>query len=470
MEQASLKRKIKYFCLSCDKGFDRLQRLQAHQSKSSCRTNCIRCEQKFRTRTQLSKHQKNAVHKSCDICNLNFCRLIDYYHHQKDAHGINPNKCTTCSKEFGRYQELEQHQKNAVHNDCTLCDRKFCRLVDYRQHQKDAHGIDPNRCTICLKEFRRHQELERHQNNAVHNDCALCDRKFCRLVDYQQHQKDAHGIIPNKCTICLKKFRRYQELERHQKNAVHTDCELCDRKFCSERDYKYHQIADHHINPRKCKTCGKEHKHFSDLKKHLLKAVPQACDLCDQTLCTLSDYNRHRITVHHGGEIEPEDTKYQKILDEPIFAPTGMEEHVEYKAVVKENYSEIRDKIEDKPGVYGVINRELAPGFTFRELRDQLVESLLKHGRCAKFNIGFGFLLQHKLTDEFRYYYVSTNTMLFKKAHTISKRKDIKDIIRIIHDMNVGEHYYLMRPNSSWIVAGISNMKFKLFYMHPVLG
>ena len=185
MEQASLKRKIKYFCLSCDKGFDRLQRLQAHQSKSSCRTNCIHCEQKFRTRTQLSKHQKNAVHKSCDICNLNFCRLIDYYHHQKDAHGINPNKCTTCSKEFGRYQELE----------------------------------------------------------------------------------------------------------RHQKNAVHIDCELCDRKFCSERDYNYHQIADHHINPRKCKTCGKEHKRFSDLKKHLLKAVPQACDLCDQTLCNLSDYN-----------------------------------------------------------------------------------------------------------------------------------------------------------------------------------
>ena len=93
----------------------------------------------------------------------------------------------------------------------------------------------------------------------------------------------------------------------------------------------------------------------------------------------------------------------------------------------------------------------------------------LKHGRCAKFNIGFGFLLEHKLTHEFRYYYVSTNTMLFKTAHTISKRKDIKDIIEIIHDMNVGEHYYLMRPNSSWTVAGVTNMKFKLFYLGPVL-
>ena len=311
MEQLYSKRKINHFCLKCGKGFNRLQRLQAHQSKSSCGTNCTRCEHKFRTRTQLSKHQKNVVHNQCDICEL-----------------------------------------------------KFCQLVGYHQHQKEAHGIDPNRCT----------------------------------------------------------------------------------------------------------TCGKEHKRFSDLKKHLLKVVPQACDLCDQTLCNLSDYNRHRINVHRGGEIEPEDKKYQKILDEPIFAPTGMEEHVEYKAVVEENYSEIKDKIEDKPGLYAVINRELAPGFTFQELHDQLVESLLKHGRSAKFNIGFGFLLQHKLTDEFRYYYVSTNTMLFKKAHTISKRKDIENIIKIIHDMNVGEHYYLMRPNSSWIVAGITNMKFKLFYMHPVLG
>ena len=168
---------------------------------------------------------------------------------------------------------------------------------------------------------------------------------------------------------------------------------------------------------------------MSELKKHVLKAVPQACDLCNQILCTLSDYNTHRISVHHGGEIEPEDEEYQNILDKPIFAPTGMEKQVEYKATVERNYSEIRDKIEDKSGVAMVVNRELAPGFTFRELRDQLVESMLKHGRCAKFNIGFGFLLEHKLTHEFRYYYVSTNTMLFKTAHTISTRKDIKDII-----------------------------------------
>ena len=350
--------------MTCNKGFDRLQRLQAHQSKSSCGTSCTRCKHKFRTRAELSKHQKNAVLKSCDICNLNFCRLIEYHHHQKEAHGMNPNKCTTCSKEF----------------------------------------------------------------------------------------------------------RRYQELEQHQKNAVHADCDICDRKFCSEKDYINHQSLDHHINPLKCKTCGKEHKQLSDLKKHLLKAVPQACDLCDQTLCSLSDYNRHRIIFHRGGEIEPEDVEYQNILDEPIFAPTGAEEEVEYKATVERNYSEIKDKIEDKSGSYAVINRELAPGFTFRELRDQLAESLLKHGRCAKFNIGFGFLLEHKLTHEFRYYYVSTNTMLFEKAHTISKRKDIKDIIKMIHDMNVGEHYFLMRPNSSWMVAGVTNMKFKLFYLGPVLG
>ena len=350
--------------MTCNKGFDRLQRLQAHQSKSSCGTSCTRCKHKFRTRAELSKHQKNAVVKSCDICNLNFCRLIKYHHHQKEAHGMNPTKCTTCSKEF----------------------------------------------------------------------------------------------------------RSYQELERHQENAVHADCDICDRKFCSERDYINHQSLDHHINPLKCKTCGKEHKRFSDLKKHLLKAVPQACDLCDRTLCTLSDYNMHRMNVHHGGEIVSEDKEYQAILDEPIFAPTGMEEQVGYKAIVEKNYSEIKDKIEDKPGSYAVINRELAPGFTFRELRDQIVDSLLKHGRCAKFNIGFGFLLEHKLTHEFRYYYVSTNTMLFEKAHTISKRKDIKDIIKMIHDMNVGEHYFLMRPNSSWMVAGVTNMKFKLFYLGPVLG
>ena len=417
MEQAPpSKKKIKFICLLCDKVFDRAQRLQAHQTKPTCGTVCTRCKHKFRTRAQLLQHQKNASIKDCSSCNLKFCHLGDYNNHQRNVHSVNPDRCSTCSKGFSTCHRLENHLKNASIKDCSSCDLKFCHLNDYNNHQRVVHSVNPTQCTVCSKEFRNEQKLKRHQKKPVYNDC-----------------------------------------------------DLCDRKFCSDKDYSYHQIVDHHANPQKCKTCGKEYERLSELKKHALKAVPQACDLCNQILCTLSDYNTHRISVHHGGEIEPEDEEYQNILDKPIFAPTGMEKQVEYKATVERNYSEIRDKIEDKSGVAMVVNRELAPGFTFRELRDQLVESMLKHGRCAKFNIGFGFLLEHKLTHEFRYYYVSTNTMLFKTAHTISKRKDIKDIIEIIHDMNVGEHYYLMRPNSSWTVAGVTNMKFKLFYLGPVL-
>ena len=114
MKQHYPKRKSNHFCLKCGKGFDQHQPLQAQQRKSSCRRSCTRCKHKFQTCTQLSKHQINAVHKSCGVCNLNICRLIDYYHHQSVDHQINPRKCKTCGKEHKLFYDLKKHVIKAV--------------------------------------------------------------------------------------------------------------------------------------------------------------------------------------------------------------------------------------------------------------------------------------------------------------------------------------------------------------------
>ena len=113
MDQAPPSRKkIKFICLKCDKVFNRIQRLQAHQTKPTCGTVCTRCKHKFRTRAQLLQHQKNASIKDCSSCNLKFCHLGDYNNHQRNVHNVNPNRCFTCSKEFSTRQRLENHLKN----------------------------------------------------------------------------------------------------------------------------------------------------------------------------------------------------------------------------------------------------------------------------------------------------------------------------------------------------------------------
>jgi hypothetical protein len=166
------------------------------------------------------------------------------------------------------------------------------------------------------------------------------------------------------------------------------------------------------------------------------------------------------------------DEEYQDILNQAMFTTTTTEitEDEGYKEMVEKKYSLIKDQITDRNGIYMEVNRELTPGFTYGDLRVQIVKALHKHGKVAKFNIGFGFILWNNLTHEYRYHYVSTNTLLFNKAMLISKQNsDVKDIIKKIYDMDVEQHYFMMRPTSSWIIAGITNFQFKLSYINHIL-
>ena len=116
------------------------------------------------------------------------------------------------------------------------------------------------------------------------------------------------------------------------------------------------------------------------------------------------------------------------------------------------------------------VNKELTADSTYNDLKDLIVQAVEKHKNVMKFNIGFGIVLKNVLTSEYRYYYVSTNHMLFNRAKTISTLSDVKDIIKEIYDMNISEHYYMLRPSSGWTLAEITNALFKLFNFYLPLG
>ena len=206
-----------------------------------------------------------------------------------------------------------------------------------------------------------------------------------------------------------------------------------------------------------------------DLKNHRENASPQDCTLCEQRFCTPSDYKQHWIVVHKGGAVEsPEDEEYSSILKQTINPPTVLQNNKDYEEIIEKNKHLIKDNVNDRT-VYMTVNKELNPGFTYEYLRNQIVKALKKHGKSAKLNIGFGFVLKHNITGEYRYYYPSTNTMLFNIAKTISKMSDVKDIVKEMYDINIAEHYYMMRPSSSWTLVRITNVLFKLYNLSPIL-
>ena len=42
------------------------------------------------------------------------------------------------------------------------------------------------------------------------------------------------------------------------------------------------------------------------------------------------------------------------------------------------------------------------------------------NGQAFKINLGFGFILYHKITGDYRYYFLSSNPLLFDRAMTIT--------------------------------------------------
>lgn len=106
-------------------------------------TKCDTCTKEFPKHRDLLQHQKNPIFNGCGICKKKFCHLSDYNHHQRSVHNFNPTQCTTCEKGFPTQPALEQHQKNSSVTDCDLCYKKFCQLVDYNHHQRSVHNINP---------------------------------------------------------------------------------------------------------------------------------------------------------------------------------------------------------------------------------------------------------------------------------------------------------------------------------------
>ena len=110
MEQSQTK-KIKFICLECDKVFNRAQRLEDHQNKTSCGIVCTQCNHKFPTRRRLEKHTCNNIQvKESNTANCTICKykkeeqlFKDQWYEDRDGY----SRCSTCGVKSD--DELPKH-------------------------------------------------------------------------------------------------------------------------------------------------------------------------------------------------------------------------------------------------------------------------------------------------------------------------------------------------------------------------
>ena len=180
----------------------------------------------------------------------------------------------------------------------------------------------------------------------------------------------------------------------------------------------------------------------------------------------MSELERHKRTVHVGQGID--ETDYDEDLKKPICPPTGYEEMEGYQEEMDTHMDTIRDsRNEGRPYIF--LNKEITPAFTYEDLRDLIYETAMGRGTAFKVNLGFGFILYHVINQEFKYFYVSSNTLLFDVAFLVSKRTDIDTLMENIIDLDLKSNYYMKRPSSGWILAGMPNVEIKIFYLPNTL-
>ena len=159
-------------------------------------------------------------------------------------------------------------------------------------------------------------------------------------------------------------------------------------------------------------------------------------------------------------------SKQEEILDlnQEIYPTTGYEEKDGYKNLIEAKLNLIDDR-EDIKRDYGVYNKKIDSTFTYKELNELLLDIYCKQKTVFKINFGFGYILYNTITNEFRYHYVSTNNLLFERAITITRKRDLVKLMnRIISDLPTT--YFLKRPTSSWSLAGLTNVEIKIFHLN----
>ena len=198
------------------------------------------------------------------------------------------------------------------------------------------------------------------------------------------------------------------------------------------------------------------------MQNHRENADPVECDLCDTTFCHRSELERHKRTSHIGQGIDK--TLEEVDLDIPICPRTGYEDTEGYREEMYAHMSKIRDS-RDESDVHLFFNKQITPDFTYAELKDLLYEIMKNRGTTFKVNLGFGFILYHLVNKEFKYFYVSSNSLLFDVAFTVSKKTDIDKLMKHIIDLDLTENYYMKRPSSGWILTGMPNLEVKILYL-----
>ncbi len=127
---------------------------------------CSICRMEFLTQEQLDDHTTAKHNFICSICGETFRKLSECTKHRASAHGGESLYCALCSQHFttkGAHSKHMMRHRQKGKLMCEECGKEFTAQSTLYHHKKAFHqGIQPYKCTICSKSFNFNVSLKLH--------------------------------------------------------------------------------------------------------------------------------------------------------------------------------------------------------------------------------------------------------------------------------------------------------------------
>ncbi|XP_055951454.1 zinc finger protein 26-like [Argiope bruennichi] len=244
-----------FLCKICGRRFLRIYHLERHLAVHK------RKKELFGGVRNDSKDSSDEKPYECDKCEKRYKTEIDLSKHRCDNDGPRTFVCKECGKRFNRIYHLQRHEE--LHNRTEPLYEPIEFDLSYFKRQK---SVDLSNTEYPVLKPIKKVKTEINEVNVMKRfDCYICGKRWSGFQKYKQHFSTVHKDVKfNSCHICSKQFSKSSKVKRHLVTHYKEKTFRCSN--CSKTFFTVSAL-NHHIQEQECEsrlTCYQCSKTFTD--------------------------------------------------------------------------------------------------------------------------------------------------------------------------------------------------------------
>ena len=295
---------------------------------------------------------------------------------------------------------------------------------------------------------------------ASENECELCGKRFAHQKDLLRHQHSTHGEKTFECHLCPYKTARKDNLTSHQK--VHTK---------SSSDQALHRKRKNETKPQLSLRKSIFPKKLNNLNLNLRRKIPHqdpGTPSKHPRPENIIDPDNNEQFLNDNQKHENQDHTFIEFL---LRYGEPWRDDEQLKQLYRTHMNQIKDQeIQGRRTQTYLLYLNDQQGTLINNMKTIIKEICHHQSHAFKINLSFSFILQHRETLEYHYFYASNNKQLLKSPRLIRNKQDLQNLLNHLAAKDFLSLLKEQRPNTKWVIERIVNLRIHLVrpYIYPL--